>query len=168
MSALESMGTRYSNYLKEHNLPDIKMAILGIALRQGATSIHPEISQLSADQLHEHAQWLERFQAVFIRVRGEDAVLCLLCTKAMLNGYRFRSAHDGEEHHSIAGNSITEVVHILTAVDESTITFKHKEHGLIISFYLVFGNSAVELIADHTDHPDAELIYQQVMAVSWV
>jgi hypothetical protein len=89
-------------------------------------------------------------------------VIGRLCIEALKHGYHFHFVNDGEENHPVEGHSIEEIIDYATAVDESAILFKGKTSGKILSFYLIFGNSAEELIADHTDHPDAELIWQAV------
>jgi len=164
MSALDSMKGRFETYIKENSLPNLKPHFLREELERGWESAIPEVAALTQDQIKECGGWVSRFCETLKRVHAEERVITLLCIKAMRNGYSFHAADDGEIGQSIIGNSVAEVLDILTAVDESSICFKNKVTGQLLRFYLIFGNSPEELIADHTDHPDAETIYQAVIS----
>lgn len=159
----EKMQERFSRRCEEYGLPELPINELEIELELSLEDQPSKISSaLTLDQKKENLDWVRRFRAVWKRVKGETRAIQLLCIEAIKHGYLFHTVDDGEESHSIADGSVEEVIELATAVDESSITFKGKASGKIIRFYLVFGNSPEELIADHTDHPDAELIWQAV------
>jgi hypothetical protein len=160
---VERMKSRYIEQCEQRNLPELSLADLELQLIASiegeSCSIDPSMTE---EEKTENLSWLRRFKVVVDRVMAEEKVIQVLCVEAFKAGYVFDSVNDGEELHSVSGCSIANCIDLLTAVDESAITFKRKQGGQPITFHLIFGNSAEELIADHTDRPHAELIWQAV------
>jgi hypothetical protein len=161
--SLNSLINRYESQCLERNLPylcaqDLEFEL--IASRLGKKTKIPKT--MTDEEIVDNLGWVRRFQVIWRRCLDEERVIGRLCIEALKHGYHFHFVNDGEENHPVEGHSIEEIIDYATAVDESAILFKGKTSGKILSFYLIFGNSAEELIADHTDHPDAELIWQAV------
>lgn len=164
--SLNRLTKRYTDECQRRKLPivdaqELHTRLLG-ALRGEADD---DFDALSRDELKDACAWVERFIKLWDRVQGEERVIHRLCTAALKHGYDVVFVNDGEERHDITSETpLSEIVELATAVDESAITIRSRSEGHILSFYLVFGNSPEELIADHTAHPDAETIYNKAWA----
>lgn len=160
--SLKSLQKRYADYCHRAGLPTVSIKDLEYLLEAHLQGQTGHLVGISEDDVREHLKWVRRFRTVWRRVEGEEYVLSLLCIEAVKAGYHLDSANDGEERHDCRNKSLGQIIDILSAVDQSSITFRRKPTGRGLMFALVFGNSPEELIADHTAHPDAELIWQAV------
>lgn len=161
--SLAQIEGRYVAECEKRGLPILPIREMEYALllsQLGEKTGLPEV--LSDWDRTELLDWVRRSLEVYERVEGEERRIQLLCIEALKHGYRLHEVDDGEEIYDAAGVSIAEVIERATAVDESLIRFKGRTSGKLISFLLVFGNSPEEVIADHSQHPDAELIWEAV------
>lgn len=163
--SMKSLDRRLTDYCEKSGLPQLSADDLIAELemsRMGAASQIPDT--IKPEDKSALIKWLESFQRVYDRVAGEEIAIQHLIIEALKHGYETVLVDDGEEIHDVVGLPLSEIIELTMAVDESSITVKGKLSGDKLRFYLIFGNSPEELIADHTDHPDAELIWQAVQA----
>lgn len=159
--SLKSLTERYARECERRNLPLLDAADLEMELVASMEGLKTQIPHMTVDQKAEHIEWLRRFQEVWERVEGEQRTVKQLCIEALRHGYEVILVHDGEEKHSITQETpLSEVVELAMAVEESRITFRHRQTSGRLTFFLVFGNSPEEVIADHTAHEDAEVIWR--------
>jgi len=98
------------------------------------------------------------YKAVDRRVAGEKAVARAAIRNAIKLGYVV-SLYDGEEWCVKGSNSEQEVMANLYATDQEVLSFRdNKEMRVIGKVWLVYGNSASEVMSDWTDSPLMETI----------
>ena len=72
------------------------------------------------------------------------------------------SVHDGEETTIRRSVDPAAVFDALATTDADTITAWHAEWKRWPCFYLIYGNGPGELIADHSDEPEADAAWRYV------
>lgn len=94
--------------------------------------------------------------------RMYDRVVEKLLKEASARGYHCCKVNDSEEDLKVTPETPeSEVISWATGTDSSTMYFRNEE-GERISFWLVYGNSLWETIADHADKPAAHAITKAV------
>lgn len=90
------------------------------------------------------------------RIIAEKSVVRAIVRNAIKTGHTV-SLNNGEEWSVKRSTSERDVMAEVYAADEETLKF-HKDGKVIGSVYLVYGNSAGEVMADCTDSPAVEAI----------
>lgn len=92
------------------------------------------------------------YKALDRRIAGEKAVARAAVRNAIRLGYAV-SLHDGEEWCVKGSTSEKEVMTNLYATDEEVLSFRDvKTHRVVGKVWLVYGNSASEVMADQSDN----------------
>lgn len=92
------------------------------------------------------------YKALDRRIAGEKAVARAAVRQAIKLGYVV-SLYDGEEWSVKGSNSEQEVMANLYATDEEVLSFRdNKEMRVIGKIWLVYGNSASEVMSDWSDN----------------
>jgi hypothetical protein len=90
------------------------------------------------------------------RIAGEKAVVRAAVRNAIKLGHAV-SLYDGEEWCVKGSTSEKEVMENIYATDMETLSFRNST-GVVGKVYLVYGNSASEVISDHTDSEAVDII----------
>lgn len=90
------------------------------------------------------------YKALDRRINGEKAVVRAAVRNAIKLGFTV-SLYDGEEWAVKRSNSEREVMAEIYATDLETLAFRTRDGKLIGNLYLVYGNSAGEVMSDWTD-----------------
>ena len=72
------------------------------------------------------------------------------------------SVHDGEETTITGSTDAAAVFAALGTTEADTITAWHPDWAIWPSFLLIYGNGPGELIADHSDEPEADAAWRHV------
>jgi hypothetical protein len=91
---------------------------------------------------------------------GERGVATRLVRAAIHAGYTV-SVYDGEEYTVKRSRRERQILEALASTGEDTLVFRDDAGERIGSAWLIWGNeeSGEELIADHTDKPEIEALY---------
>ena len=76
------------------------------------------------------------------------------------------SVHDGEETTIKASTDAAAVLAALGTTDADTLIAWHPDWKHVSSFLLLYGNGPGELIADHSDEPEADAAWRYVQRVA--
>ena len=84
----------------------------------------------------------------------------------LLNAGCKLSVHDGEETTIKASTDAAAVLAALGTTEADTLTAWHPNWTSWPSFLLIYGNGPGELIADHSDEPEADAAWRYVQRVA--
>lgn len=97
------------------------------------------------------------------RIIGERRVVRRLVRKAITDGYTV-SVHCGESWEIKRSVSVQDIMDNIMATDSDRIYLTDFAGERTCHFYLIYGNSPAEVIADHTDTPYAQSLYDLATA----
>lgn len=149
MTAISTM--KYAHFIAKRNKANGSRlpykTLLAWALRE-AYRIVKSGFDLAAD--------IAKFNKIDARIKAEKSVVRAIVRHAIKTGHTV-SLYNGEEWAVKLSNSEREVMAEVYATDEETLKFR-KDGKVIGSVYLVYGNSAGEVMADCTASPEVEAI----------
>lgn len=99
-----------------------------------------------------------KYPQVAERIIGERAVVRKLVSKALADGHLV-SVNNGEDWEIKRSTRIEDIMGAIMATDEDYIRIENINFGLEARFWMVYGNSADDVIADHTDVPYAQELF---------
>lgn len=97
------------------------------------------------------------------RIIGERRVIRKLVTEAISRGLNV-SVHCGEAWEIQWSTSVKDVMDNIMATDSDTIRLCDDQRMIRASFWCVYGNSPVEVIADHSTNTLGEALWQLATA----
>lgn len=92
------------------------------------------------------------------RIIGERRVIRKLVTEAINRGFNV-SIHNGEDWEIQWSLKVQDVMDNIMATDEDTLRLCDSQRMIVASFWLIYGNSPAEVIADHSTNALAEGLY---------
>ncbi len=98
------------------------------------------------------------------RLRDEGRMASALVKELLIRG-ALVSVNDGEAWVVVRSSSYRKVMDALYTTDSDTVVARDVDKALLGRFYLVYGNSGAELVADYTDNDFCNSVWEALSSV---
>lgn len=131
-------------------------------LKRELQSAHYNFKRNGIEQL---VREFEAYKKVEQRLDREKSVARSIVSSAIAMGYTV-SLHDGEVWAVKQAKTVKEVLDAVQTTDCDTLRFRKQDadNTVVGSVYLVYGNSASEVMSDWSDNPETNAILKNALA----